>query len=44
MGTLSLGTKEGEKSIYSLAKGQERRRRDLDQVMCINDEEGKLIV
>ena len=36
----SLGTKEGAKSMYKLAKGREKKIRDLDQVKCIKDEEG----
>ena len=28
----SLGTKEGEKGIYRIAKSRERRTKDLDQV------------
>jgi len=40
----SLGTKEGEKSIYKPAKGRERKTRDLDQVKCIKDEEGRVLV
>lgn len=41
---LSLGTKEGEKSIYMLIKGIQRNTRDLDQVMCVKNEEGKILV
>ena len=40
----SLGTNEGEKSIYRLSKGRERKIRDLDQVKCVKYEEGKLFV
>jgi len=40
----SLGTKEGEKSIYKLAKGRERKTSDLGQVKCIKDEEGRVLV
>jgi hypothetical protein len=35
---------EGEKSIYKLANGRERKTRDLDQVKCIKDEEGRVLV
>ena len=34
----SSGTKEGERGIYRLAKGRERKWR------CIKDEEGKVLV
>ncbi|KAH1233397.1 Craniofacial development protein 2 [Glycine max] len=37
----ALGTRDGERSIYRLAKGRERKTRDLDQVKCVKDEEGK---
>jgi hypothetical protein len=32
-----LGTKEGEKDIYWMAKSQERKTRDIIQVKCIKD-------
>ncbi|XP_071677210.1 uncharacterized protein [Lolium perenne] len=32
-----LGTKEGEKDIYRMAKFRERKTRDVDQVKCIKD-------
>jgi len=38
----SLGTKEGEKEIFKLARARERKTRDLGVVRCINDEEGKV--
>lgn len=34
----SLGTKNGEKTIYMLAKGMERKTRDLEQVKCFKNE------
>ncbi|KAL5146330.1 Craniofacial development protein 2 [Glycine soja] len=40
----ALGTRDGERSIYRLAKDRERKTRDLDQVKCIKDEEGKVLV
>jgi hypothetical protein len=33
-----LGTKEGEKDIYKMAKSRERKTRDIIQVKCIKDE------
>jgi hypothetical protein len=33
-----LGTKEGEKDIYKMAKIRGRKTRDLNQVKCIKDE------
>ncbi|KAH1254392.1 Craniofacial development protein 2 [Glycine max] len=39
----ALGTRDGERSIYRLAKGRERKTRDLDQVKCVKDEEGKVL-
>ncbi|KAH1197968.1 Craniofacial development protein 2 [Glycine max] len=40
----ALGTRDGERSIYRLAKSRERKTRDLDQVKCVKDEEGKVLV
>ncbi|KAH1262515.1 Craniofacial development protein 2 [Glycine max] len=39
----ALGTRDEERSIYRLAKGRERKTRDLDQVKCVKDEEGKVL-
>ena len=39
-----LGTKAGERKIYKIAKNKKRKSRDLDQVRCIKDEEGKVLV
>ena len=35
---------QNEECIYKLAKGRERKTRDLDQVKCIKDEEGRVLV
>jgi hypothetical protein len=32
-----LGTKEGEKNIYKMAKSQERKTSNIIQVKCIKD-------
>jgi len=40
----SLGTKDREKSIYKLAKDREKKTRDMDQVKCIKDENGRVLV
>lgn len=40
----SLGTKDGGRHIYRLTKCRERKTRDLDQVKCVKDEEGKVLV
>jgi hypothetical protein len=38
-----LGTKEGEKGIYRMAKSRERKARDIIQVKCIKDETERLL-
>ncbi|KAM2958878.1 hypothetical protein FF1_028774 [Malus domestica] len=38
-----LDTKEGELNIYKLAKSREKKTRDLNQVRCIKDEDGKVL-
>ena len=40
----ALGVKNGEWQIYKIAKGKERKTKDLDQVKYIRDEEGKLLI
>ena len=39
-----LGTKEGEKDIYRMARVRERKTKDLNQVKCIKDEREHLLV
>ncbi|KAM2120441.1 hypothetical protein ACFX1Q_018374 [Malus domestica] len=38
-----LDTKEGELDIYKLARVREKKARDLNQVRCIKDEDGKVL-
>jgi hypothetical protein len=39
-----LGTKEGEKDIYRMAKRRERKTRDIIQVKCIKNETERLLI
>jgi hypothetical protein len=38
-----LGTKEGEKDTYRMAKSRERKTRDIIQVKCIKDATERLL-
>jgi hydrogenase maturation factor HypF (carbamoyltransferase family) len=39
-----LGTKEGEKDIYRMARIRERKTRDINQIKCIKDGTDRLMV
>lgn len=41
---LCLGTKEGENYIYVLTKITERKTIDLNQLKCVKDDEGNVLV
>jgi len=39
-----LGTKEGDKDVFKLARDREKKTRDLGNVRCIKGEDGKVLV
>ena len=39
-----LETKEGEKEVFKLARVREKRTRDLGDMRCIKDKNGKVLV
>jgi hypothetical protein len=39
-----LGTKEGERDIYRIARTRERKTRDINQIKCIKDRTDRLLV
>ena len=39
-----LGTKDGKKDVYKLAKLRERKTRDFNHIKCINNEDSRVLV
>ena len=39
-----LGTREGEKDIYKIAKPRAQTQRDVGDVRCVRDENGEVLV
>ena len=39
-----LGTREGEKNMYKIAKSRARAQRDVGDVRCVKDENGEVLV
>ncbi|XP_075076570.1 uncharacterized protein LOC142163208 [Nicotiana tabacum] len=39
-----FGAKDVDKKLYKLAKAKEMKAHDLDQVKCIKDEEGRVLI
>ena len=39
-----LGTKDGEKDVYKLAKLRERKTRDFNHIKCIKNEDSRVLV
>lgn len=39
-----LGTSDGEMDLYKIAKLREKKHRDLNNVICVNSEDQKVLV